>query len=345
LGLVAASLAIPRALRWPEDLAKLRPLTRQVFWTYAGYIWSTNLAFGLVSTLAPGWLLDRSPLAGSVCGFITAYWGARVLIQFAYFDRSDAAVPSGRRAAGSATSPTLVSHPWRAGLGMLGPERYLPTGARRRGPGDPRGPSGYLDARTADRAPARRLAPRGVVAVPGDAPAGVRMRRSSGRCLRHEGGLTSRAGRRAAAGWHGALAGLRAWPGMRPGPFARSITARPGPVHSSMVARLVAGSTLVALARLAWAGTGSHMLATAALLPGLSLALHFGLFNILAGPGVGPASTAGPLFPLAVDSLGEFWGRRNLPSPDDRHRRLPAVGTPGRAACGAGRVVPRPACC
>ena len=45
LVLVAASLAIPRALRWPEDLAKLRPLTRQVFWTYAGYIWATNLAF------------------------------------------------------------------------------------------------------------------------------------------------------------------------------------------------------------------------------------------------------------------------------------------------------------
>ena len=90
LVLVAASLAIPRVLRWPEDLARLRPLTRQVFWTYAGYIWATNLAFGLVSAFAPGWLLDRTPLAGAVCGFIAAYWGARVVIQFAYFDRSDA---------------------------------------------------------------------------------------------------------------------------------------------------------------------------------------------------------------------------------------------------------------
>jgi hypothetical protein len=90
LVLVAASLAIPRALRWSEDLARLRPLTRQIFWTYAGYILTTNLAFGLVSTFAPGWLLDRTPLAGAVCGFIAAYWGARLLIQFAYFDRSDA---------------------------------------------------------------------------------------------------------------------------------------------------------------------------------------------------------------------------------------------------------------
>lgn len=95
LVLVVASLAIPRVLRWPEDLARLRPLTRQVFWTYAGYIWATNLSFGLVSAFEPGWLLDRSPLAGAVCGFIAVYWGARVVIQFAYFDRSDA--PQDRR--------------------------------------------------------------------------------------------------------------------------------------------------------------------------------------------------------------------------------------------------------
>ncbi len=38
-------------------------------------------------------MLDRTPLAGAVCGFIAAYWGARLVIQFAYFDRSD--VPKG----------------------------------------------------------------------------------------------------------------------------------------------------------------------------------------------------------------------------------------------------------
>jgi hypothetical protein len=93
LALVAASLAIPRVLRWREDTARLRPLTRQVFWTYALYIWCTNLAFGLLS-LRPGWLLDGSPLAACVTGFVTAYWVGRVLIQFFYFNRSDA--PPGR---------------------------------------------------------------------------------------------------------------------------------------------------------------------------------------------------------------------------------------------------------
>ena len=93
LGLVAASLAIPRALRWREDLARLRPLTRQMFWVYAAYIWCSNLAIGSVSTCAPRWLIDRTPLAGAVCSYIAMYWGARLLIQFAYLDRTD--VPKG----------------------------------------------------------------------------------------------------------------------------------------------------------------------------------------------------------------------------------------------------------
>ncbi len=88
--LAAGSLAIPRVLRWREELAKLRPLTRQVFWTYAGYIWTTNVCFGLVTVMMPGELLAGTPLAAAVCGFITLYWLARVVIQFAYFDRRDA---------------------------------------------------------------------------------------------------------------------------------------------------------------------------------------------------------------------------------------------------------------
>src|SRR5205814_4625198 len=66
LALAAGSLAIPRILRWSEDTAKLRPLTRQIFWVYAAYILSFHVAFGLLSVLAPHWLLDGSPLAGAV---------------------------------------------------------------------------------------------------------------------------------------------------------------------------------------------------------------------------------------------------------------------------------------
>jgi len=93
LGLAAASLAIPIVLRWREDTAHLSTLTRQVFWTYAVYIWATNVAFGLLSLLAASALLDGSPLARAVSGFIAAYWGGRLIVQFAYFDRR--AVPPG----------------------------------------------------------------------------------------------------------------------------------------------------------------------------------------------------------------------------------------------------------
>ncbi len=92
LVLAFGSLAIPCMLHWSEDLTKVRPLTRQVFWTYAGYIWTTNLCFGLVSVVLPESLVDASPLAAAVTGFITIYWLARVVIQFVYFDRSAAPI-------------------------------------------------------------------------------------------------------------------------------------------------------------------------------------------------------------------------------------------------------------
>jgi hypothetical protein len=93
LGLALGSLALPRVLGWRDEMAKLKPLTGKVFWTYASYIWVTNVCFGVLSVAAPGSLLDHSILARAVSGYITAYWGARVLIQLFYFDREDA--PSG----------------------------------------------------------------------------------------------------------------------------------------------------------------------------------------------------------------------------------------------------------
>ena len=90
-----ASLAIPGQLGWRKQLEAVRPLTRQVFWTYALYILGTNMALGAVSLLGAGELLSGGLLAKAVCGFATAWWGGRVLIQFVYFDRSDA--PQGLR--------------------------------------------------------------------------------------------------------------------------------------------------------------------------------------------------------------------------------------------------------
>lgn len=88
LVLVLGSLPIPGVLQWRLELAKVQPLIRQMFWTYAGYILITNLCFGLLSFFVAGDLLNGSRLAMLLSGFIAVYWISRVLIQFFYFDRT-----------------------------------------------------------------------------------------------------------------------------------------------------------------------------------------------------------------------------------------------------------------
>jgi len=91
LAIAGSSLLIPKMLGWRQDVARLQPLTARVFWTYAGYIFSTNVAFGLLSALMPARLAEHSPLAIAVTGFMAVYWLSRLVIQFAFFDRVEAA--------------------------------------------------------------------------------------------------------------------------------------------------------------------------------------------------------------------------------------------------------------
>jgi len=93
LSLYFANRAAPKLLGWAEQLAAVRPLTRQIFWTYAAYISSTNSLMGLLCLFGPSWLLDGSGLAIAVSSYIFVYWAARILVQFTYYDRTD--VPKG----------------------------------------------------------------------------------------------------------------------------------------------------------------------------------------------------------------------------------------------------------
>jgi hypothetical protein len=71
----------------PADSGRCSGRTRQ-------YIWSINVAFGLVSILAAESLLDGSTLARAVCAFIALTGEPRLAIQLFWFDRSDA--PQGK---------------------------------------------------------------------------------------------------------------------------------------------------------------------------------------------------------------------------------------------------------
>jgi hypothetical protein len=102
--LVLASLWLPRVLRWPQQLAALDPLTRRIFWVYAGYILGTNLCLGGLSVIAPSLLLDRTTLARAVAGYAAIYWGARLVIQLVWFR---GAAPKGRAYALADVAVTL----------------------------------------------------------------------------------------------------------------------------------------------------------------------------------------------------------------------------------------------
>jgi len=87
--LILGSLGIPHVLGWRDKLAPVTTLIRQMFWVYSFYIWCTNLCFGLLSALGAQLLLDGSPLATCVTGFILGYWLLRMAIQWLYFDISE----------------------------------------------------------------------------------------------------------------------------------------------------------------------------------------------------------------------------------------------------------------
>src|SRR5688572_21388667 len=79
------SLFVPIVLHWKNELQKVRPLVRQIFWTYAGYILVTNISFGMLSVASPSSLINETFLASCVTAFIALHWLARLIIQFVVF--------------------------------------------------------------------------------------------------------------------------------------------------------------------------------------------------------------------------------------------------------------------
>src|SRR5207247_9242029 len=79
------------------------------------------------------------------------------------------------------------------------------------------------------------------------------------------------------------------WLGMKPRIFAATVSAESGglPGAGKLIRRgalhAVIGSALVMLARISWTSGRSRLVASVLLLAGLSLVVHFGLCNLLAG--------------------------------------------------------------
>lgn len=87
--LCAASSHIPKALGLKQQIAGLSPLTRQLVVMQAGYTFMLVFVIGVLSIAAPGLLLDATPLAACVSGFLFAFWSSRAVLQLTYVDKTD----------------------------------------------------------------------------------------------------------------------------------------------------------------------------------------------------------------------------------------------------------------
>lgn len=86
---LGAGLQAPYRLGWAEDLAKLRPFNRKIFWTYYGFTGGTVVAFGTLTLALHDELLRGDRAALALAGFIAAFWTARILVDFLYYDHGD----------------------------------------------------------------------------------------------------------------------------------------------------------------------------------------------------------------------------------------------------------------
>jgi hypothetical protein len=86
--IVAANFWVPSILDYRENLERVSPFVRQVFWVHSFYIVLMLLGFaGLCLFFAPQ-LVSGTPLARSICAFLAVFWLLRFILQFTYYDRS-----------------------------------------------------------------------------------------------------------------------------------------------------------------------------------------------------------------------------------------------------------------
>jgi hypothetical protein len=94
LCVLGASLQAPFHLNWVEDLAKLRPLNRKIFWAYAAFIDTTIVTFGFLTAYLHDEMLSGNKAARALALFIGIWWGARLLVGIFYYHPDD--WPKGR---------------------------------------------------------------------------------------------------------------------------------------------------------------------------------------------------------------------------------------------------------
>ncbi len=84
--LVVANFFAAKRWRYEENLAGAEPMVRQIFHVHCAYILSIMAALALLCLGWPQLLMDGR-MGRVLCGFFGLFWGSRVWVQLAYYDR------------------------------------------------------------------------------------------------------------------------------------------------------------------------------------------------------------------------------------------------------------------
>jgi hypothetical protein len=86
--LALVHLAFPRHFRWPEELARVSLLTRQIFYVHTFFICLVLFLVGLLClTHAPD-LIQNTPVNRALHLGLAAFWFIRLFTQLFVYDRS-----------------------------------------------------------------------------------------------------------------------------------------------------------------------------------------------------------------------------------------------------------------
>lgn len=86
--IAAANFPAAKVLDYRGQLSRVSPMVREIFYVQNLYIELILAVQALLCWLFPADLLGGSPLGRFWSGFLTVFWGLRLIIQFACYDRA-----------------------------------------------------------------------------------------------------------------------------------------------------------------------------------------------------------------------------------------------------------------
>ena len=87
MAIAAANLMVARRLEYGRNLARLTPIVSQIFIVHAAYVAGVVFWFGLLCLLFATRMTAGDPLARFLAGGLATFWGVRLVLQLAVYDK------------------------------------------------------------------------------------------------------------------------------------------------------------------------------------------------------------------------------------------------------------------